>query len=89
MEVQSKEYRFLLPKSPQETWDQFFLRRNYICYGIDRFPCMIRRLEEIILYSHYWIAFRYMNCRYTKGIEKKLDLWFGHAEKTIRATSLR
>jgi hypothetical protein len=72
MEVCSKQYSFLLEKSPQETWEQFHLRCNCICECVDRHPELVDDLQKIVQLSHYWIAHKYMKIKYPVNIEKKM-----------------
>lgn len=77
MEVSSSKFSFVLKKSQQESWQQFYIRAQAICTTFDRNPDMIAELEEVEKMSHYFVASRFMGCRYSFDVNQTLQRYFG------------
>lgn len=76
MEVLTNDYSFYIDKTPQETWEQYYMRKQAIANCINKYPSEISNIEEIIELSHYWISYKYMRCSYKKFIEEKMLRFF-------------
>ena len=76
MEFSSNNYSFVIEKTSQESWEQYYLRCQAIAKYLDKYPENYNKLDEISQMSHYWIAYKYMKCRYKKWIENKINELF-------------
>ena len=77
MEVSASKYSIVLKKAQQESWQQFYIRAQAICTALDRSPDLIAELEEVESMSHYFVASRFMGCRYAIDVENTLRRYFG------------
>lgn len=76
MEICTQNYSFIVEKTDQETWEQYYLRCQAIATCVDKHPDQLNQMEEMIAMSHYWIAHKYMKCSYNKRIYDKMMSFF-------------
>lgn len=81
MEVSSAQFSFVVNKLKQESWQQFHIRCQAICNTFDRNPKFIDELEDVKKTSHYFVASRFMKCKYDRDIETQINKYFGHANR--------
>ena len=80
MEVSSAQFSFVLKKAKQESWQQFYIRSQAMCTSLDRNPKLIAEFDELEAMSHYYVAARFMGCRYNREIHDTLKRYFGAPE---------
>ena len=66
----------MLDKQQQESWQQFHIRAQAICKALDHDPALIDELESLKDTSHYFVAHRFMKCRYDPEICERIQLYF-------------
>ena len=79
MEVSSANFSFILRKAKQESWQQFYIRSQAMCSSLDRNSALIAEFDELECMSHYYVASRFMGCRYSTEIHATLKRYFDAA----------
>jgi len=77
MDIYTRDYCFVLNKSPLESWEQFHLRKKIIRNTLDKTPSLIHSLDYIIELSFFWISYKYMNCKLKPRTLKDIIDYFG------------